>query len=322
MHKLIYLVVALVLLVGGFFGFNSYIYNEKQEGNEQQEKAKVPGDYLSATYTISGKPVTLVNGVSEEPVAPGSAEKVTTRYFGNNAKGDLNGDGIVDLAFLITQETGGSGTFFYLVGALQNEDGSYRGTNAVLIGDRIAPQTTEFKNAQVIVNYADRAPGEPMTARPSMGKSLYLKYNTATNDFGEVVQNFEGEIGADAPALDLSGQGLTKVSGDVFKRTELQHLDLSHNNLTGALQAEVRHLQELRFLDLSNNKFTGVPAEVGQLKNLEILNLSNNQLTGLPYEIGNLSKLRVLDISGNAYSAADLEVIKKTLPVSTQIKTQ
>ncbi len=320
MNKLIFAVVALALLVGGFFGFNSYIYNEKQGGDEHD--STIVGDYLNTTYTISGKPVTFVNGASEVAAAPGSAEKVTTRYFGNNAKGDLNGDGIVDLAFLITQETGGSGTFFYLVGALQNEDGSYRGTNAVLIGDRIAPQTTEFKNGQVIVNYAERAPGEPMTARPSMGKSLYLKYSAATNDFGEVVQNFEGEIGANAPALDLSGQGLTKVSGDVFKRTELIHLDLSHNNLTGALQAEVRHLQELQFLDLSNNKFTGVPAEVGQLKNLEILNLSNNQLTGLPYELGNLSKLRVLDISGNAYSTADLEVIKKSLPASTQIKTQ
>ncbi len=122
-------------------------------------------------------------------------------------------------------------------------------------------------------------------------------------------------------SLDLSEQGLTKVPEYVFGRTDLQSLDLSNNNLTGALQAEVRHLQKLKALDLSGNKFTGVPAEVGQLKNLETLDLSNNLLTGLPYELGNLSNLKILDLSGNHYSEADLTVIKKTLPASVTIKT-
>jgi len=56
----------------------------------------------------------------------------------------------------------------------------YKGTNAILLGDRIAPQTTEIKNGQVIVNYADRAAGEPMTARPSVGVSKYLKVEGTT----------------------------------------------------------------------------------------------------------------------------------------------
>ncbi|RJR14294.1 hypothetical protein C4585_00515 [Candidatus Parcubacteria bacterium] len=120
--------------------------------------------------------------------------------------------------------------------------------------------------------------------------------------------------------LDLSGQGLTKVPESVFKETNLEELNLSNNTLEGALQAEIRHLQRLKVLDISNNKFTGVPAEIGQLKDLEILDLSNNQLTGLPYELGNLSKLKVLDLSGNAYSEADLSLIKQSLPPSTIIK--
>jgi len=44
-----------------------------------------------------------------------------------------------------------------------------------------------------VVNYAVRAPGEPMTARPSVGKSVWLKLDPQTMQFGEVVQNFEGE---------------------------------------------------------------------------------------------------------------------------------
>ncbi len=122
--------------------------------------------------------------------------------------------------------------------------------------------------------------------------------------------------------LNLSGQGLTKAPSYIFARTDIEELNLSNNSLDGSLQAEVRHLQNLKVLNLSNNKFTGVPAEVGQLKNLEVLDLSNNQLTGLPYELGNLSKLKLLDLSGNAYSEADLAKIRASLPSSTVIKTQ
>lgn len=123
-------------------------------------------------------------------------------------------------------------------------------------------------------------------------------------------------------SLDLSGQGLTKVPVNIFEKTDLEVLNLSSNNLTGALQAEVRHLQNLKTFDLSNNKFTGVPAEVGQLKKLETLDLSNNLLTGLPHELGNLSNLKVLDLSGNNYSEADLEVIRKGLSPQATIKTK
>jgi hypothetical protein len=105
---------------------------------------------------------------------PGSAAKIVTRYFGNEATGDLNSDGTPDTALLLTQSGGGSGTFYYVVVALKTKDG-YMGTNAVLLGDRIAPQTTELRDGTVIVNYADRKPGEAMTTLPSVGVSKYLK---------------------------------------------------------------------------------------------------------------------------------------------------
>ena len=119
--------------------------------------------------------------------------------------------------------------------------------------------------------------------------------------------------------LDVSGTGLKKVSQDVFAMTNLEELNVSNNNLTGALPAEIRRLQKLRILNASNNKMTGVPAEVGQLQNLEILDLSNNQLTGLPYELGNLQNLKTLNLSGNDYSKQDLEIIRKKLPTGVNI---
>ncbi len=147
----------------------AYLRGECQPG--QTQPAATPKD---ATYQIEENPVTLVNGLSEVEAAPGSASKTITRYFGNEATGDLNGDGKPDVALLLTQESGGSGTFFYAAAALQTE-GGYVGTNAILLGDRIAPQPTTIQNGTIVVNYAERKPGEPFTAAPSVGVSQYFK---------------------------------------------------------------------------------------------------------------------------------------------------
>jgi ABC-type Fe3+-hydroxamate transport system substrate-binding protein len=130
--------------------------------------------YKNASYEIAGRTVTLVNGVSEVEAAPGSASKIVTRYFGNLATGDLNGDGTPDVAFLLTQSPGGSGTFYYAVVALRTATG-YTGINAVLLGDRIAPQTTDIRDGVVIVNYADRQRGDAFTTQPSIGMTKRLK---------------------------------------------------------------------------------------------------------------------------------------------------
>ena len=99
---------------------------------------------------------------------------MTTTYFGNEVAGDFNNDGRTDTAFLLTQDTGGSGTFYYLVVALKTSTG-YQGTNGILLGDRIAPQTTGYLNGLIVVNYADRAPKEPLTAIPTVGVSRYFR---------------------------------------------------------------------------------------------------------------------------------------------------
>ncbi|MBI5456624.1 leucine-rich repeat domain-containing protein [Candidatus Kaiserbacteria bacterium] len=120
-------------------------------------------------------------------------------------------------------------------------------------------------------------------------------------------------------AVNRSGQGLSEMPKEILSMTQVQELDLSNNNLTGALPAEIRHLSSLEVLNISNNKMTGLPAELGQLSKLRVLNAANNQLTGIPHELGNLQSLEILDLSGNDISAQDLDVIRKNLPQSTQI---
>jgi hypothetical protein len=154
-------------------------------------------DPKNATYVIEGKAVTLKDGYAQEEAAPGSASKVVTKYFGNDLQIDLNGDGRMDTAFILTQDGGGSGLFYYAVAAL-NTDKGYVGSDGYLLGDRVAPQSTNQSSNQnqkqvVVFNYAERTPGQPMSTAPSVGKSVYLKLDTATMKWGIVEPNFEGE---------------------------------------------------------------------------------------------------------------------------------
>jgi Leucine-rich repeat (LRR) protein len=122
-------------------------------------------------------------------------------------------------------------------------------------------------------------------------------------------------------SINLAYRGLLQVPESIFRSTDIEVLDLSYNELNGALPAEIRHLQNLKVLNLSYNNFTGVPAEVGQLSELVILDLAHNPITGIPHEIGNLQNLQVLDLRGTTYHQFDLNIIREKLPKSTQIMT-
>lgn len=174
-----------------FFSIKSYTAKKSVE---------IPSDDISsvqnATYIIDGQSVTLRNGIAVTKTATGTSATMMTKYFGNEAKSDLDDDGRMDSVFYLTQQTGGSGTFFYIVAAL-NKKGGYVGSDAVFLGDRIAPQPitigTQNNPKIIVVNYADRKFGESFAISPSMGKSKWLLLDTKTMRFGEVAVDFEGE---------------------------------------------------------------------------------------------------------------------------------
>ena len=191
----------LLLLIGIVIVLGAVVFILRQgtlQGIPAEKQRTGYSDYKDAEYIIDGEPVKLTNGVAETEGASGSASKVITRYFGNELVTDLDGDGKDDdVAFILTRDYGGSGTFFYAVAAI-NTDKGYVGSDGYLLGDRIAPMATNLspnpKHKYVVTfNYADRAPGEPMTTKPSIGKSVYLKLNVEHMRWGIVVPDFEGE---------------------------------------------------------------------------------------------------------------------------------
>ena len=96
--------------------------------------------------------------------------------------------------------------------------------------------------------------------------------------------------------LDSMWHGVTVGSGRVTA------LDLSNNNLAGALPASLWELNQLTSLDLGDNAgLTGmIPATIGELTGLTSLDLGGGALTGDVPALGTLTALTALDLSGNA----------------------
>jgi len=200
MHKRVISILVIVVVIGIFYMLSDYLRRVKP--------TTLASDIKNASYLIEGQRVTLKNGIAETDSSPGSASKTITRYFGNELTTDLDGDGRDDVAFILTQERGGSGNFFYAVAALNTANG-YVGSDGYLLGDRIAPQSTSLsQNARqkyvVVFNYADRKLGEPMTTQPSVGKSIYLKLDPQTMQWGIVMPDFEGEASSIQKLRNLS----------------------------------------------------------------------------------------------------------------------
>jgi hypothetical protein len=162
--------------------------------NLTSQKTLTGTDVKNMTYMMGEETFTLVNGVAEKTFPPGSASKNTLRIFGEPVYGDLNGDeNATDAAILLQNDTGGSGTFYYAV-LVMNDNGVYFPTNSMFLGDRIAPQTVEIHDGRAVYNIVERRADEPFTTPPSMGKSVWVYYDAKTNEIGEWVKDFEGEV--------------------------------------------------------------------------------------------------------------------------------
>jgi heat shock protein HslJ len=200
------LLMIVVIVVGLVVVFALRSKNPSAVSNSDNIKSETTG-LKNATYIIDGQSVPLVNGVSRVAAAPGSASMITTTYFGNEVTHDFDGDGRPDTAFILTQNSGGSGTFYYVVTALNTAHG-YVGSAGFFLGDRIAPQTIQMSQNPstpdvIVVNYADRKKDEAFIVQPSVGKSIWLKLDLKTMQLGEVVQNFEGEADPNKMTLGM-----------------------------------------------------------------------------------------------------------------------
>ena len=126
-------------------------------------------DPANATFRIDKDTITLANGRSERPAAPGSAASAITTVE-QKATGDVDGDGRADTVVILVDQRGGSGSFYY-VAALLNPTSGVIAPPAVMLGDRIKISGMRVDAGTVVVDYLDRAAGEPMTASPNVSQT-------------------------------------------------------------------------------------------------------------------------------------------------------
>ncbi|XP_076908250.1 uncharacterized protein LOC143565031 [Bidens hawaiensis] len=129
---------------------------------------------------------------------------------------------------------------------------------------------------------------------------------------------------------DRDETDLSHIFHNFTTLSNIQHLHLSSNELTGTIPRSVRKLKSLQVLDLSSNKLIGpvptfprkltklhlsgndlngsIPESIGRLASLTTLLLAGNKLSGtIPVSIGQLSKLISLDVSHNSLEGVVFE---------------
>ncbi|ERE67713.1 putative protein flightless-1 like protein [Cricetulus griseus] len=101
--------------------------------------------------------------------------------------------------------------------------------------------------------------------------------------------------------LKLNRTGLCYLPEELGALQKLEHLSVSHNNLT-TLHGELSSLPSLRAIVARANslKNSGVPDDIFKLDDLSVLDLSHNQLTECPRELENAKNMLVLNLSHNS----------------------
>ena len=179
MRKALLVSVAVLGVIVGAVAVAGFIRFNFTNGGDVVSDRKSSPEISDLTITIDTQEFDMSDGVAVIPPSQGSATANTLRLIGVPVLGDSDGDGNPDAALLVQHDPGGSGTFYYAVVAI-NDGGSYRASNALLLGDRIEPRAVEFTDGRFVYTYAERKPGDAMSERGTVEKSVTVTVDNST----------------------------------------------------------------------------------------------------------------------------------------------
>lgn len=122
-----------------------------------------PGiDPYNHAYLIEKEVVRLHNGYARESI-PGASAVIITELAYPPVYADLTVDKDKEAVSVLRQQTGGSGTFYYLVVA-----DNAAPVQSYFLGDRINIVSVKIVKDVITVEYLERADSQPMAVRPAI----------------------------------------------------------------------------------------------------------------------------------------------------------
>lgn len=293
---------------GGFKAGNVYTLHINETENEIEREALVA--FYKATNGDSWKNNT--NWCSDKPIS---------EWYGITAKGEVSEINLYDNN---------------LSGVIPDEIGN-------------------LKYLKQLILYANNLSGEiPASLKNTRLETLHLWYNQFEGNIPETIgdlvnlvdlnlgsNRFSGSLPnsltnlVNLRRLSLSDNALTGFGEKLSALKSLEAIEISMNQISGEIPADIWTLPNLKRVDLSTNKLSGpIPMDITKAVNLEVLNLGCNDIggkfptyifeltklkelhlqicnitDGFPADIVKLTNLEVLDLSGNSLTGEIPEVI-------------
>ena len=176
MKKIIIIILVVLLGVAAYYFIPSSPSVGKALPGTSKDSEFHP-DPSNATFVFDDGSISLSSGKYETKITSGSALTEEIDLMDKFGYGDINQDGKNDTALLLAQYGGGSGVFIY-VAAYVSGPVSYKGSDAIFIGDRIAPQSLSIDGKTITVKYLDRGPNDPFSAEPTISTTKQFIYQS------------------------------------------------------------------------------------------------------------------------------------------------
>lgn len=187
MKKKTHLVLGLIVAIFALIILYSIISFLLKSSQTISPGANAP-DISNMSYVVGSDIFNLKDGKAEKEYVLNHSEKNTLSILGEPIYGDFDGDKDTDAAVVLVNNPGTSGTYYY-VALVINNAGDYKVSNALYLGDRIAPQAVIMRDGKLIVTYADRKEDDPMTESPSVIKNTWISYDRSTGEISQIPAN-------------------------------------------------------------------------------------------------------------------------------------